>query len=66
MALVESAAIPDEVLFYDRRCDLPADAASFKVVESGDAGDRLSAVKGVVLGTLFGGLIWTAMIWALL
>ena len=66
MALVESAAIPERVLFYDRQCDLPADAESFKAADTGDAGGRSSAARGVLLAVLFGGLIWTAIIWALL
>lgn len=66
MALVETAAIPERVLFYDRQCDLPADAESFKAADAGDAGGRSSAARGILLATLFGGLVWAAIIWALL
>ncbi len=66
MGLLERTPTQDELLSHETQSEAPAVGKWAKAAQLDDDSDPLSAARGVAVGVLLGGIIWAAILWALL
>jgi hypothetical protein len=54
---------PDELLSHETQSEAPAEDSMGLIAGLRDDGNRLAAVRGIVIGTVVGIIIWAAILW---
>jgi hypothetical protein len=66
MGLVEQTPTKNELLARELQVETLVEAERAQAFPLYDDRNPLSAVKGVVIGVVLGGILWAAILWALL
>ena len=66
MSLVEQTPAPDDTLSNEMDSKSPAEDSRGLIAGLRDDSNRLAAARGIVIGTVFGIIVWAVILWGLL
>jgi hypothetical protein len=66
MNLVERTPTQDELLSHETQSEAPAEGGRGLIAGLHDDGNRLAAVRGIMIGTVLGIIVWAVILWGLL
>ena len=66
MGLLRRLDAEDELLSYEWHSEPPAKSETAQTADLDDDSDPLSAARSALWGVILGGIMWAAILWALL
>jgi hypothetical protein len=66
MGLLNRPATTDELLSHETQSDAPAEDSGGLIAGLRDDSNRLAAARGIMVGTVLGGITWAVILWVLL
>jgi len=66
MSLVEQTPTQDEPLSNEMDSETPEEDSGGLIAGLRDDGNRNAATRGIMIGTVLGGIIWAVILWVLL
>ena len=66
MGLLDRGATTDELLSHETQSEAPVEGGRELIAGLRDDSNRLAAARGIMIGTVLGGIICAVVLWALL